>query len=171
MNTFLLLSLGLSTLLMACGPSTKAPTMPTSVAITVGGGNAAPETETTPPAEEAPITTEPFNATVAHRLSALPAQVRDQVKLCEDGGHFYNLGDQACTALVPATVVCSINDEFKAKLDPTTVAPLDEYLATKAVKHRLYGCTEDAVNFTLHFYLFEAGTVNYKKLNIAKKPG
>ncbi|MES2746511.1 MAG: hypothetical protein V4655_13850 [Bdellovibrionota bacterium] len=169
MNTFPLLSLGLSVLLLACGPSNKAPTVPTSAAVTVGSGNATPESAS--PTAVAPVTTEPYNATVAHRLTALPAQVRDQVKLCEDGGHFYNLGDQACTALAPADVICSINDEFKAKLDPTTVAPLDEYLASKASNHRLYACTEDAVNYTLHFYLFESNTVNYKKLNIAKKAG
>ena len=154
-------------LALACGPNKPAPSVPSvaSAALPAEG-----DAVGTAPAAQPPLdTSSPFDATVAHRLQALPNNIQDQVKSCEAQGRFFNLGTQLCTDIGIAALACSINEDLKARLDPSTLAPLDEYLSTKAVAHRLYACTEEGANLTMHFYKFENGVVNYKKLNIAKK--
>lgn len=158
-------------LVTACGPKGSGPSIPSSLPLSEATPPGTDDSTNNGTSDANPVldTSSPLDATVAHRLLALPTSVQDKVKACEAAGTFYDLGDQLCTTLAPAAFPCIINDEFKTRLDPTTIAPLDEYLATKAVGHRLYGCTEEGANITLHFYKYENDVVNYKKLNIAKK--
>lgn len=103
------------------------------------------------------------------RLTTLPAALKAKLLSCEAEHHFYDLGSQTCTTLEPAPFPCVIDDALKALLDPSTLQPLDDYLATKARGQTLYSCTVDEQNLSLHFYKFENGIIQYRKLNIAKR--
>lgn len=147
--------------MLGCGPKGNAPSVP-------GTEDSQPAVSETP-AQPMLNTSSPYDATVAHRLEALPSSLRDKVLACETAGTFFNLGDQACTEFKLVAYACVINEEFRTRLDPSTLSPLDDYLMTKAHAHRLYACTEEGANITLHFYNLTDGVVNYKKLNIARK--
>ncbi|MBC7659969.1 MAG: hypothetical protein H7249_09700 [Chitinophagaceae bacterium] len=110
-----------------------------------------------------------YDSTSDARLTTLPPSLRRQLLACEATTHFYDLGAQKCTDEAPAPFVCIINDDLRALLDPSTLSPLADYLINKAADLTLYSCTVDPVNVSLHFFKFEAGVVQYRKLNVAKK--
>ncbi len=103
------------------------------------------------------------------RLTSLPDFLRIQVLACEAGSHFYDLGSQTCTTTAPAPFPCTIDQALRDRLDPSTQDPLNDYLTNKAIDLVLYSCTVDEKNISLHFFKFEAGVVQYRKLNVAKK--
>jgi hypothetical protein len=185
-------SLASSVLLNACGPKGKAPSIPSGEAVTENGrdtasqnplANQRPSDKTSVPPDESsgapggPPSDDPaaapsgnlLDATVAFRLNDLPTALRTQVKQCEDEGHVFDLGSQTCLIQAPAKIACVINDDFKTKLDSTTIEPLDQYIITKIPEHRLYACTEDDTVYSLHFFRMQTDGVNYRRLNITKK--
>ncbi|MBC7530406.1 MAG: hypothetical protein H7318_02445 [Oligoflexus sp.] len=134
-----------------------------------GGGPAVPEALTPVPSADAGKGTTDYSSSNDPRLTSLPPSLKNKVLACEASNHFYDLGSQTCTVLAPAIFTCAIDDALKAIVDPSTIKPLEEYLATKALGQTLYSCTSDDKNVSLHFYKFENGVVQYRKLNIAKK--
>jgi len=155
-----IITLGLS--LFGCGQEDAGPTIPEALA----AKTESPSADAGKPngSEAAPPT-----ATDA-RLAILPEFLKEQVTGCERNQHFYDLGSQTCTDALLATFPCTVDQALRDMLDPTTLTPLDTYLATKAADLTLYSCTVDSINISLHFYKFVDGVVQYRKLNVAKKP-
>jgi hypothetical protein len=151
-RTLLLFCLGL----VACGQE--------------GDGPAVPEAPTLPSADAASDNDTEYSSSSDPRLTTLPASLKSKILSCEAKSYFYDLGTQTCTTLAPAPFECVIDDALKAIIDPTTVKPLEDYLISKAAGQTLYSCTADSKNISLHFYKFENGVVQYRKLNVAKRP-
>ncbi|RYZ60189.1 MAG: hypothetical protein EOP07_01535 [Proteobacteria bacterium] len=138
-----------------------------------GDGPAIPEAQSAPSGDAAPDVEEngtDYSSNNDPRLTTLPVSLKNKVLSCEAKSHFYDLGAQACTSISPAPFDCVIGDAMKAIIDPTTVKPLEDYLVSKAAGQTLYSCTADEKNISLHFYKFENGVVQYRKLNVAKRP-
>lgn len=132
-------------------------------------GPAVPEPLNPVPSADAGHDTIDYSSSTDPRLTTLPLSLKNKVLACEAGKHFYDLGSQTCTALPPASFRCIVDEALKAIIDPSTIKPLEDYLTTKALGQILYSCTDDDKSVSLHFYKFEDGVVQYRKLNIAKK--
>jgi hypothetical protein len=153
----ILLAFSLS--LVACGQEGDGPAIPDAQNL--------PSSDARPSVEDKGID---YSSTNDPRLTTLPASLKNKVLSCEASSHFYDLGAQACTTMAMAPFECVVDDALKAIIDPTTVKPLEEYLLSKAAGQTLYSCTADDKNISLHFYKFADGVVQYRKLNVAKRP-
>ncbi len=160
--------------LAACGAG-KGPVVPEASSPASGGtgsGDAQPQTgagASTGTAQGATAETPADPGASDPRLGGLPLALRNNVITCEATGKFYDIGAQACTDTALAPFPCTVDDNFKAQLDPSTLEPFLDYLATKAKDMTIYECTVDDTNVNVHFYRNDQTTVVYRKLSVAKK--
>lgn len=104
------------------------------------------------------------------RLASLPPDLSSKVEECEDKGRFFNIGKTLCTEQKPTDYPCRIDQDFRQRLDISTLGPLEDYLKAKGNNQQLYACTENEESITLHFFNYKKGRITYKELTIARAP-